>query len=264
MADLNDTPGETGGLRAVVDNIGSNPSYSQPLSEELQPYARQVLDMDPFEDVSGASTVTPGKVAVTPSIDALPPDLQGRVRAELRDVPPELAKEREGAVVLRVLKERVYNNRAETGIGEDSLPFHKVDVELAGRIRQLDREIAQYEGYLSDVRDHETVMDPETGEKKAQPILRVTGPRRRGFEATLNDLKRQRRLLIDDDGNLGVEAVREKRKALAESAQILKNRAEAAEDAAEVARRVAAQAREKRIERQVRAKLNLIDPDHGK
>ena len=265
MADQTPTPSEdTGGLRAVVENVGSNPSYSQPLSEELQPYAQQVLDMDPFEDVSGASSATPGKITAAPSIDALPPELQDRVNRELVNVPPELRKESESAVVLRVLKERVYSNRAETGVAENSLPFHKTDVEIAGQIRHLRRQIEQYDGYLSDVKDYETVTDPETGEKTARPVLRVTGARRRGFEATKADLERQLRLMVDDEGNLGIEARRMREKALAESAQILKDRAEAAEDAAEVKRRVAAQAREKRIERQVRAQLNLIDPDHNK
>lgn len=257
MTDPINTTEENGGLRAVAENIGSNPSYTQPLSEELRPYAKQILDMDPFEDVSGPSKRTPGKIAAAPSIDALPPELQDRVRAELREVPDELRKEREDAAVLRVLKERVFNNRAETGVAADSLPYHKAMAQAAGHAKQLDREIKQYEDALSAVRNHETVTDPETGEKKAQPIMRVTGARREGYEATLNDLKRQKRLWVNEDGSLGLEAAREVRQALAESAQILKDRAEAAEDAAEVKRRIAAKLREERIAKQVDAQLSL-------
>ena len=87
----------------------------------------------------------------------MPPELQDRVRAELRDVPDELRKEREDAAVLRVLKERVFNNRAETGVAADSLPYHKAMAQAAGHAKQLDREIKQYEDALSAVRDHETV-----------------------------------------------------------------------------------------------------------
>lgn len=258
MADNTSTSNaDSEGLRAVVKSTGSDPIPAKPLSDDLQPYVQQVLDMDPFEDVSGASSAAPGKVVTAPSIEALPPDLQNRVRAQLQNVPPEQMKAHEGAAVLRVLKHRVYSNRAETGIAADSLPYHKTDVEIAGQVRQLDREIAQYRGYLDEVSGHETVTDPATGEKTAQPILRVTGARRRGFESTLHDLERRRRLLVDDDGNLGVEAIRLRRESLEESAKLLKERAEAAEDALEVKRQVAAKLREDRIAKQVEAQLRL-------
>lgn len=242
---------------------------TQSLSEDLKPYAEEVLAMDPFEDVEGASahvgsSRSSGGTAVTYKIEALPPELQTQVRIELRDVPDGQREQRESEAVLRVLKERVHNNRAETGIAANSSPYHKALVQVAGQARQLDREIEQYEGYLADVKGHETVTDPETGEKKAQPIPRVTGARREGFENHLNELKRQRRLWANENGELGLEAAREVRKALEETARLRKEQAEAAEDAAEVKRQVAARLREDRIQKQVRAQLNLIDPDHGK
>lgn len=257
MADNLDNPTDEDGMRTSTLYVGSDDQSRDTGDRSLQPYIEKIVAMDPFEDVPSVGSISASGKPFTVSVDTLPPDLQRPILDATHGLPPEERTRKESELVTEAVKRMVANNRGRTGVGADALPYHKTLAEIAGDVDQIDRQIAYFTGELEAVRGHDTVTDPATGAKVAQPIMRVVGDRRNAYEAQVRDLQRQRRLLSDGEGGLGIEGEKRARAAMLESAQLMKAREEAVEDGREVARRVQERLREDRINEQVEAQVRL-------
>ena len=81
----------------------------------------------------------------------------------------------------------------------------------------LGKDFERLQAEVSEVARHATVIDPATGEAKAEPVLRMSAGRRKAALAQMGDISRRMRLLMTDDGELGIESIKRRRQALYES-----------------------------------------------
>ena len=207
---------------------------------DLQPYLEQIDAMDPVDDVPGPvvdnSATSRGEALSAVTVDALPPEDRSAIFAQLHGYSPEQRAARESQLVIAAMKAKVRRNRALTGLGEEALPYHKAQAEVARQVYEIDRKIKVLETELEAVADYTTVTDPRTGSRTAQSVMRVTGTRRAAYENQILDLQRHRRVYVADDGSDGPEAAREIAKARLESAKLLQQRDQERAEVAEVRR----------------------------
>lgn len=255
---MTDTPtfsGEGQELRATVTNYGNLSGPSAGIPEDLQPYAQQVLKMDPLRDVPGNVRDTGGYRPISLKVDGLPPEMRSEVYRKLEAMPKMSEQDRakyESKFVADAIEARKGSIRGLTGVGPDALPFHKEQANIAMQVRDLVRKRDQYQSGIDDIADLRKATDPATGEVIAEPVYRLSETRRANYQNVVTDIDRQIRLLVGDDG-YGIEGKKRMDAALRESAAILKARNAAQSEEAEAKKRAEDMLREQRIARRAEA-----------
>jgi hypothetical protein len=257
---MTDTTSPTSGsepLRAVVENYGSAPRKPDVITPDLEPYAKQVMAMDPIRDVPGNVRDNGAKrPPMSLKIDSLPPEMRSEVyrQLELRpNMPPAEREKLESKLVEDAVRGKLGSIRAMTGVRSDALPYHKEMAEVAGQVNHLQRLRSDLQAAVDDIADLEKGTDPATGELIAVPVYRMSEARRQAYTVQIADLTRQMSLLVKEDGSYGIEGAKRMRLALAESAAMLKRAQEERTDEAEAQKRAANQIREDRINKRAEA-----------
>lgn len=232
------------------------------IPEDLQPYAKQVLSMDPIDDVPPNVQHDVQHRPINLKIDALPPEMRSEVhrQIELRpNMPPEERAKLESRLVAEAVKSRLGTTRATTGIGADATKYHKEIVSIAGQVNDLSRERATYQTALDEIASLEKGFDPDTGEMVANPVYRLTGERRKAYTEAVARIDNNIGLLVKADGSYGIEGERRVRQALFQAAADLKRVQEMRADEVEARKRAEAMQRDARINQRVEA-LNRMGP----
>ena len=237
-------------MRATVANYGILQGKSDDMSEDLVPYAKQVLDMDPITDVNGNVKDDASYRPMQLKIDSLAPAMRSEVyrQLELRpNMPPAERAQLESKLVEEAIRGKLGSIRGMTGVRSDSLPYHKEMADIAAQVNDLQRKRANLQEAVDDVADVKRGEDPETGEVVAVPVYRYSEERRKAYEVEIANIDRNIRLLVTPEGPYGIEGAKRMRVALAESATMLKRAQELRADEAEAKRRAEVQTREDRI-----------------
>lgn len=109
----------TGGnetMRAVVMNYGHLSTSSQWVPEDLQPFAKQVLDRDPIRDVPSSVIDKNGHRPMKAKASGLPDDMRHEVLNKLYRIPRETRDGAEERLVLEVLTANRAQTRLKTGV----------------------------------------------------------------------------------------------------------------------------------------------------
>lgn len=228
---MNDTttPADGGSeeLRAVVTNYGTLSGKSESIPAEHQPFAAQVLKMDPLKDAPGNVHDTGGFRPIALKASALPDDMRGAVQRKLDQLPDISADERakhESRLVQEAVQAKRGHLRGLTGVGPNALPFHREQANIAMQVQDLYRKRDGFQEAIDKVVDVKKGQDPVTGELIAEPIMWLSATTRRNYENNIADIDRQIRLLVSPDGSFGIEGKKRMEKALRESAAILHQR----------------------------------------
>ncbi|MCZ8136251.1 MAG: hypothetical protein O9266_08095 [Porphyrobacter sp.] len=239
-------------MRAVVDNYGDLSAKPDTIPEDLQPYVKQVLQMDSIRDVPGSVKQIGGvRPPLKLKVEALPPELQGEVYRQLErmpKMPPEDRAKYEGKLVAEVIQQQKGRIRGLAGVGPDALPFHRAQAQIAMDVRTLQEKRATYQTAVDDIAELRKANDPVTGELVAEPVYRLDPTKRANFQNAIADIDRQIRLLVDDEGKPGIEGKKRMDKALIESAQLLRQRNEQQAEEAEARQLAEQRLRTARIE----------------
>ena len=216
--------------------------------------------MDFVSDVPGPVSLNSDSKFSAPSVEALPPQARADVLKKLQGMSPEERAQKEPELVFEAVRGSVAQTRALTGVGSNALPYHKEAAEIAGQVYQLNREYDQLTTQL-DRMTFETRFNEETGKNEPVEVPVLSGIRRKGYADRLNDIARQRRLLVNEDGSDGIEAAKRLQKAAIESARILKQRDDEAAEHAAAVKMAEDMARTSRIE--AKAKSIVALKGHG-
>lgn len=234
------------GMKAEARSTYTPPSYA--IAPEDRAVADSILAMDPLRDV--ASPVSfPNELKLSGlKITALPPELRQSVADELQALPFDKRAGREPELVAKAIQSVRGITRQLTGNGPDALPYHSEMLTIANEYRDAQREADRIFDELGEVSHHDTVFNDATGKQEAVPIFAVQGVRRTAMETRLMELHYKCGLLMDKDGNHGIEAQRRLDKSLLESVAIVKRQKEDAEIHAEAKLQAAANERKRRID----------------
>ena len=244
-------------MRAVVDTYSSGPRKPDPITPDLEPWAKQVLEIDPIRGVPGNATA--GAARGTPfmlKIDALPPEMRPELYRQLELRPNMPAPERaqlESKLVQEAIYGQLPRTRAMTGLGSNALPYHKEMAEIAGQVTDLQRKRDLLQAEVDVIARLEQDTDPVTGEMVARPVYRMGEDRRKAYGYQIADINRQIRLLVQEDGVPGIEGAKRLRQALAVSAAQLKRAHELRANEAEAQKRAEHKVREASIEARAEA-----------
>lgn len=258
----NTTPGSEP-LRAVVDNYGTLSGKTDAIPEDLQPYAKQVLQMDPIRDVPGNVKQLGGYRPIKLKVDGLPPELRGEVYRKLERMPNMSAEDRakyEDQFVAEAIRGRQGAIRGLTGVGRDALPFHREQANIAMEVRTLQEKRASYVEQVDKIVDVRKAEDPVTGEIVAEPVYWLPEYKRENFRNVIADIDRNIRLLVDNDGKPGIEGKKRLDKALLESAQAVRQRNAVLAEEADAQKLAAERARQARVERRAEV-ISRMQPD---
>ena len=236
-------------MRAVVTNYGHLSPSSEGVPDDLQPFAKQVLGMDPLRDVPSSVVDNTGVRPMKLEANALPADMRNEVLDKLHRIPREMRDGAEGRLVREVLTANRAQTRLKTGLSHDALPYHKEQVDIARQVQELTRKRDWFSEQVARVRGFETVEDPETGELSSVEVPLYSSPKRAGYQDQIVDLDRQIRLLANADGSYGIEGQRRMRTALIESAGMLQKIEAQRSEEAEARHRAVEINREQRIQR---------------
>lgn len=246
------------GMRAVVDSIGSPQPSATNHDPDLQPYLDRLHAMDPIDDVPGTASVPAGLRISRPTMEALPPQHRGDVRAKLERLSPEEQSKHEADLVYAKMREIVTRQRGRTGVGETALPYHKELATISGEVHQLNEQIDYFQNQIDRIR-YENRFNSQTGKNEPIEVPVLSEVRRRAYANNILNLQRQKRLLMDENGELGIEGAKRAREAAVESAMHLRRIDEQRAEAAEIERRAKEMAREARINAQATARAKLLN-----
>ena len=253
---MNDTTNPAPGgepMRAVVDNYGDLSGKPDTIPEDLQPFVKQVLQMDSIRDVPGSVKRIGGeRPPLKLKVEALPPELQSEVYRQLDRMPKMPAEDRakyEDKLVSEAIQQQKGRIRGLAGVGPDALPFHRAQAQIAMDVRTLQEKRATYQTAVDDIAQLRKANDPVTGELVAEPVYRLDPTKRANFQNAIADIDRQIRLLVDDEGKPGIEGKKRMDKALIESAEILRQRNAQQTEEAEAQKRAEEKLREERVEK---------------
>lgn len=239
-------------MRAVVDNYGTLSGKRDEIPADLQPYADEILKMDPLRDVPGNVKDSGGYRPFKRKATALSPDLQREVYRKLDRMPNMSAEDRakyEDQFVAEAIRGQLGSIRGMTGVGSDALPYHKAQAQIAMDVRTLYEKRNVYQESLDKIVGVKKGEDPVTGEVVANPVYWLSEFKRANYRDVIADIDRQIGLLTDSEGKPGIEGQKRLRKALIESAEIRHRQRTMHADEAEAQKRAANMLREESIEK---------------
>lgn len=209
-------------LTAEVTATGTAPrGNSYEITPELQPFADAVM-ATPLDDVPTPHSMPEGWGAnLTMRSTGLPPEMRREVEEKLNalgSLTPEDRAAKDVEFTAAAIRSKRMELRVLTGVGSDASPYHREQAAIAREVRDLATEFQRLQSELEEVARHETVTDPATGETKAVPVYRVAGTRAQAYARQQEDISRRMRLLVKDDGSLGIEGEKQLRQALHTSA----------------------------------------------
>lgn len=148
-------------MRAVVTNYGNLSGKSDEITEDLQPYARQVLAMDSIRDVPGNVQDDAAYRPMLLKIDALAPEMRSEVHRQLElrpNMPPEERAKLESKLVEEAVRSKLGAVRAMTGVGPDALQYHKEMAGIAAQVSDLTRKRDLLQAEIDDIASLEKGM----------------------------------------------------------------------------------------------------------
>jgi hypothetical protein len=250
MTDTSNPEAEGEQMRAVVTHYGTQPGTSHEIPEDLQPYAKQVLAMDPLKDVPGNVKGSGDRSPFAAKVDGLPPEMRTAVYDKLSRLPKMTPQDRakaEDRFVREAIQSKLGSIRSMTGVGPGALPFHKEQADIAMQVRDLYRQRDEYQTAIDRVRDVRKAEDPVTGEVVAEPIYSLSALKRSNYRNNIADIDRRIRLLVTEDGGFGTEGRKRMQKALLASSSLLRQRDAEQSEAAEAKKLAAENARKDRV-----------------
>lgn len=238
----------TSELRAEITNYGSpQPDEGFTIAPEDQHIADRILAMDPMRDVPSPVQIPDGWVAPPLKLTALPVDRQAAVATKLERLQPGESAAREAEFVADEIRAMLPDIRIKCGVGPGASEYHREQAAIAREYRDLCQQFDFYAAELSEISHHATEFDSKTGEALAVPVYAVQGNRAKAYAEHQEDLLRQMRLLIKDDGSHGLEGEKRRLRALAASVRNIKALEQQAAEAAEASAKADEINREERV-----------------
>jgi hypothetical protein len=225
-----------------MTNLNHEPT--EPTDAELE---AQIVNFDPINDISGPVSVKGHIDLPAPSLSALPPKMQQRIREKLASVTPGNRDIFEREFIEQELRDNSYRLRVLAGAGEGANDYQREALSVVQDIFRLESEAETIKARLEEVRGHRTEVDPETGEAKPVPIMAVGAEQRSALETRLTQIGHQLTMLEGPEGD------RRRAEALARTKTQMKVNREALADEAEARRRAEAAVREERINQRAEA-----------
>lgn len=176
-----------------------------------------------------------------PTIAALAPEAQQRVREKLVAVPESLRPEREAHFVQAELEQASYRFKVLAGPGEGANTYQRECFAIARDIYDLERQIDALNADMTDVVGYRNEVDAN-GNPNPVPIFRLSEHARDGRAQTVADLRRKVALLEGREGD------HRRSEAAKDTANQIAQQNEQLEVMAEAKRRAEVQVREERIE----------------
>lgn len=243
-------------MRAVVTSYGSLPAKPDDITEDLAPYARQVLAMDPVRDVPGNVQDDTSYRPMLLKIDSLAPEMRSEVHRQLElrpNMPPAERAKLESKLVEEAVRSKLGAVRAMTGVGPGALPYHAEMAGIAAQVSDLTRKRNLLQAEIDEIASLEKGTDPVTGELVANPVFKLPEQRRQAYAQQVAEIDRNIGYLVNPDGSYGPEGQHRMRKALAQSAVQLKRAHDLRAIEAEAQKRAADKVREATIEARAEA-----------
>ncbi|HWJ68867.1 MAG TPA: hypothetical protein VNS79_02300 [Sphingobium sp.] len=164
-------------------------------------YEPTQAEMDAYNNFDGIADV-PSNVQVIgdlnlsePTLSAFPPDQQDIIRQRAGSNSPEAIK----GAIHSYLMDRKRDFLINAGAGEGATHTQRVMLEQASKVRDIKAELDRVDAELAEVVGYETQFD-EKGAPIPVPIHRLTGQRRKEWEARRATLGHQMGLIAGIEG----------------------------------------------------------------